>query len=141
MIAAGSTVELEYTLFLDGGSIVYSNVDKEPMRYVHGNGSLFAALEAAFAGLAANNEIEVELPSVEAYGAVNPALLQSVPLNDIPEEARKEGAELRAEGFYGPIRTSEEREDTVILDFNHPLAGADLSFYVRILAVESGDLE
>jgi FKBP-type peptidyl-prolyl cis-trans isomerase SlyD len=141
MIAAGSTVQLEFTLFLDDGSIVFSNVGKEPVRYVHGDGSLFAALESAFAGHVADDQIEVQLSPVEAYGAVNPELLQSVPINDIPEEARKEGVELRAEGFDGPIRVTEVQEDTVILDFNHPLAGEDLKFDVRILSVEPGDLE
>ena len=141
MIAAGSTVELEYTLVLADGSVVHSNVGKEPIRYIHGDGSLFPALEAAFAGSVAHDEIEVQLSAAEAYGPVKPELLQSVPVNDIPEEARQVGVELRAGDFDGPIRVREVREDAIVLDFNHPLAGEELSFRVRILSVEPGQLE
>ena len=141
MIAAGSTVELEYTLSLDDGSVVHSNAGKEPIRYVHGDNSLFPALEAAFAGRAVDDELEVQLSPAEAYGPVKPELLQSVPINEIPEEVRKVGAELRAAEFDGPIRVREVHEDTIVLDFNHPLAGEELSFRVRILSVEPGQLE
>ena len=138
MIASGSIVELEYTLTLTDGSLVYSNIGKEPIRYVHGEGSLFPALEAAFVGHAAHDEIQVELSPDQAYGPVKAELLQDVPVEDIPEDARKVGSILRAPNFEGAIRVREVREDTVVLDFNHPLAGEDLKFNVRVVTVEPG---
>ena len=56
-------------------------------------------------------------------------------LEQLPEDARIEGALLQAQGFPGPIRVSAVNEEVAILDFNHPLAGKDITFDIIIVAV------
>jgi len=75
---------------------------------------------------------------------VDPKAVQEVKKSMIPEQARKVGAQLEAKGPDGqsmfPIVT-EVNEDTVTLDFNHPLAGKTLIFDVKVLDIRSGELK
>lgn len=137
VIENGKTVEFEYSLSLEDGTVVESNVDSEqPLQYVQGGGQILPALEAALAGLAENETRSVTLAAEDAYGVVNPEAFQEIPRDRIPEELLNVGAELQAPGYDGPIRVHEIRDDAVVLDFNHPLAGQALTFDIRILSVE-----
>lgn len=138
MIVNGSTVAFEYTLTLADGSLVKSNVGQEPFRYVHGEVSFLPALQAVLVGHVVNDEIKIRLSPEEAYGPVKPDLFKDVPIDQIPEQARTVGAMLQVSGAKGSMRVHAIREDTVVLDFNHPLAGKELNFEIRILSVSSG---
>jgi peptidylprolyl isomerase len=59
-----------------------------------------------------------------------------VPIEQVPEEARKVDTLLNAPGYQGTIRVAEVQEEIVILDFNHPLAGKALTFDITIVSVE-----
>lgn len=136
MIETGKTVEFEYTLSLQDGSVVQSNAGGEPFKYTHGENQILPALEAELDGLEIAQEKEIELDPSDAYGEVNPDAFQEVALEQIPEGARQAGAELRAEGFEGPIRVEEVRDETALLNFNHPLAGQPLTFNIKVLSIE-----
>ncbi len=88
-------------------------------------------------GLTAGDQKTINLDAVHGYGEVNDEAFQEVPLEQLPEDARVVGAMLQAQGFPGPLRVAEVKEDVAILDFNHPLAGKDLSFDITIVAVEN----
>ena len=135
-IEKGSTVELEYTLSLrPSGEVVQSNVGDAPIAYVHGQGMLLPALENALAGRQAEEQFELSLEAADAYGPVNGELFREYPLEQLPEEAREVGVLLSSPEYPGSIRVSEVRDDVVVLDFNHPLAGQDLDFKVRVISV------
>lgn len=136
MIEAGKKVGVEYTLTLEDGSVVQSNKDSEPLTYVHGENQLLPALEQQLEGLNVNDTKEVKLAAEDAYGAVRDEAFREVPVNQIPEPARRVGAELSAEGYEGPIRVHEVKDETVVLDFNHPLAGKALTFDIRVVSIE-----
>ena len=136
MIAEGNTVGMEFTLSLTDGTVVDSNVDGDALTYVHGEGQLLPALEAGLLGMAVDESKTIDLDAAEAFGEINPDAIREVPLDSIPEDSREVGAQLRAEGFDGPIRVSEIRDETVLLDFNHPLAGEQLKFEIRVLTIE-----
>lgn len=135
VIARGSKVDIEYTLTLDDGSTVQSNVGGKPLSYVAGEGQIIPGLEAALDGKAARARVKVRIPAEQAYGLTDPKKMQEVPLDKIPEDARKAGTLLSAQGFDGPIRVAEVRPDVVVLDFNHPLAGKALTFDVLVLSI------
>jgi FKBP-type peptidyl-prolyl cis-trans isomerase 2 len=135
VIAKGRKVAIEYTLTLDDGSTVQSNVGGPPLSYVAGTGQIIPGLEAALEGKAARERVKVRIPAEQAYGAVDPQKMQQVPLDKIPEDARKVGTLLSAQGFDGPVRVAEVRPDEVVLDFNHPLAGKALTFDVLVLSI------
>ena len=135
MIAQGSQVSFFYTLSSEGEEIE-SNKNHEPMTYTQGEGQILPKLEAELEGLKAGDSKEVSLDAADAYGEVDPGKFQEVPAEQIPEPARKVGAQLQAEGYNGPIFVKEVKDNVIVLDFNHPMAGKDLVFAIEIVDVQ-----
>jgi FKBP-type peptidyl-prolyl cis-trans isomerase 2 len=140
MVEVGKRVSVEYSIELDDGTVVESNAGKDPLIYVHGENQLFPILEQALAGLRVNDTKTVKLPAEDGFGPVNADAFLEVELETIPEEARQVGMLLAtddpASGNEVYVRVHEVREDKIVLDLNHPLAGKDLRFNVRIIAIE-----
>lgn len=138
MIAAGNQVSFEYTLSV-AGEVVESNKGQEPLTYTQGGGQILPALESELEGLTVGDEKSVSLTAADGYGEINPEAFQEVPLDRIPENARVVGTLLQSPEYPGPIRVAEVREDVVVLDLNHPMAGKDLTFDITIVDIETGD--
>nr|WP_240901392.1 peptidylprolyl isomerase [Thioalkalivibrio sp. XN279] len=139
VIKDGSTVSIEYTLKLDDGSTADTNVGGEPLTYVQGEQQILPALEAQLAGMKADETREVTLSAEEGYGPVREEGFQEVPLEMIPEDAREPGSRLVGQNQQGqPIhaQVKEVREETAVLDLNHPLAGQKLHFDVKVLEIK-----
>jgi len=136
VIGEGTSVGFEYTLSLSDGTVVESNVGGDAFSYTQGGGQILPALEAALTGLAIEDTKQITLEPVDAYGEVSEEAFQEIPIAQIPEEARVVGTILGAEGYEGPIRVTEIKEETVILDFNNPLAGKTLTFDIRIVSLD-----
>ena len=142
VVQPGSEVSFDYTLIDDNGKVVDSSKGKEPMHYVHGKGQIIPGLEKELAGMAVGSEKKVTIKPEDAYGPVNPQAFQEVPKEKLPPEALKVGTVLAAQGPAGqrvPVRVHEIKENTVIMDFNHPLAGKTLSFDVKITDVKAAE--
>lgn len=135
MVEEGMQISVTYALSVEG-ELIESNEGKQPLVYVHGGNQILGALETALEGMREGEKKMVQVAAVDGYGEVREDAFQEVPLDMIPETAREVGAVLQAENFPGPIRVAEVKEEAVILDFNHPLAGKDLSFDVTILSVD-----
>ena len=87
----------------------------------------------------AGSEKKVTVKPEDAYGQVNPQAFQEVPKDKLPPEALKVGTVLTARGPEGqsvPVRVHEIKENTVVMDFNHPLAGKTLVFDVKVTEVK-----
>ena len=139
VVQDGKTISLEYTLKLDDGSVVDSNVGEQPLTYEQGSQQILPALEAQIAGMKVDESKQVKLEPEQGYGEVNPELFQEVETSVIPEEARQKGAQLISEDQAGnrrPLRVHEVKGDKIVLDLNHPLAGETLHFDVKVVAVE-----
>lgn len=140
VVSKGKQVSLEYTLKLDEKNVLESNVGREPMTYTHGAQEIVPGLEKALEGMAVGDTKHVTVKPVDGYGEVNPKEFQEVKKSQIPEKAWKVGAELEAKSADGQSmfpRVTEVKADTVVLDFNHPLAGKTLYFDVKILDVKT----
>lgn len=90
--------------------------------------------------MSVGTEKKVTVKPEEAYGPVDPRAFQEIPKEKLPPEALKVGTMLMAQGPQGqgvPVRVHEIKENTVIMDFNHPLAGKTLSFDVKITDIKS----
>src|SRR5215510_3267996 len=138
-VADGKQVSLEYTLTLEDKSKVDSNVGKDPLVYTQGAHEIIPGLEKQLTGLKVGESKHIEIPPAEGYGEVDPARKQEIDKNRIPEDARKVGAKLTGQGPQGqPIfaQVTEVKDNTVVLDMNHPLAGKKLIFDVKVLKVE-----
>ena len=139
MITDGSKVSIEYTLTLDDGSVADTNVGDEPLQYVQGQKQILPALERELVGLGAEDTKKVSIQPADGYGDVDPAAVQIVDHDVIPEAARHAGTMLVAEDENGAqmqVSVREVRDDKIVIDLNHPLAGQILHFDVKVLAVE-----
>lgn len=139
VIHNGNTVSIEYTLTLADGSTVDSNVGEDPLTYTQGDQQILPALEQALLGHKVGDSKQVKLSPEQGYGPVLQEAFQEVEPETVPEDARTVGTMLIAtdpEGHQQPIRVHEIHEDKIVLDFNHPLAGQELTFDVKVLAIE-----
>jgi FKBP-type peptidyl-prolyl cis-trans isomerase SlyD len=143
MIRDGSVVRFEYTLSADNGEIIQSTKGKDPVTYTHGQHEVLPGLEEGLSGMEVNEEKSIRLQPEEAYGPVDAKAFKEVLKSEIPAGALKVGTPLSVQGSEGEedviIRVREVKKETVILDFNHPLAGKTLNFNVRVLAIQSGE--
>ena len=138
MIEKGRQVALEYSVFLQDQTPVDSNVGQDPLVFVCGSQQILPALEDALSGLEVGDSKHVTLKPNEAYGDVNPNAFKEVDAKAIPEDLRFEGALLVvSDENFGEmlIRVDQLNGDKVILDFNHPLAGKELTFDLKILDI------
>ncbi len=138
MIADGKIVSIEYTLTLESGEILESSTAREPLTYTHGAGELMPGLEEILTGMLEGEERNGILPPEKGYGPHKPEAFIEIPRDHLPPEAWNEGAQLQAAGpkdeqIEGVV--SELKENSAIVDFNHPLAGKNLGFTVKILSV------
>lgn len=140
VIKNGSLVSLEYTRSDDKGKPIESNQGEKPLAYTHGQGQLIPGLEKELLGMKVGGTKNVRVKPDDAYGLVDPKAFREVARDKVPPEALKVGATLvarDAQGLSLPVRVHEVKEKTVILDFNHPLAGKMLSFDIKILEVKT----
>lgn len=138
-IEEGSKVQLEYTLSDETGKVLVSNKGRDALTFTQGEHQIIPGLENALAGMRAGEEKTVTVKPADAYGEMNPAAVTEVPKEQIPADAAKAGTELVAHAPSGErrtVRVKEVKEQTVIIDLNHPLAGKTLVFAVKILGVE-----
>ncbi|MCH2169211.1 peptidylprolyl isomerase [Myxococcota bacterium] len=139
-VAEGRVVVFDYTLRLEDGTVHDTSVGRQPMRITHGARQIeLPGLESALLGMRANESKKVVLGPEEAYGNPSPAKLQKVPLAQIPAENRNPGEVIVAQPPEGPamyVTVLEVREEVVIVDFNHPLAGRTVTFEIEVVSVE-----
>jgi FKBP-type peptidyl-prolyl cis-trans isomerase SlyD len=139
-IREGSQVSLEYTLSDEAGTVIESNKGKQPMSYIHGKSQIIPGLEKELSGMKVGEEKKIQIKPEDGYGPVNPDAFQEVPKDKLPPEALKVGTMLMAQGPQGqgiPVRVHEVKDTTVIMDFNHPMAGKTLSFDVKISEIKT----
>ena len=139
VISEGNKVAIEFTIYLEDGSVFGGNTESDPLIYQQGQGQIPAALENALAGLKADDRKKVTLAPEQAYGPVNPDAFVDVEIDRIPEDARTVGAGLIVNDPSGNrrfVKVHEIKEDVIVIDLNHPLAGKEVTFDVHVLTVE-----
>ncbi|HEV8341720.1 MAG TPA: FKBP-type peptidyl-prolyl cis-trans isomerase [Candidatus Binatia bacterium] len=144
MIKKDSVVSFEYTLSDESGAVIESNKGEAPVTYTHGEEEIIPALEKALSVMGISEKKNIRLGPKDAYGPVDPEGFKEVPRKHIPAEGLKTGTMLRVRGPHGEdvaFRVHEIKEESVVLDLNHPLAGKTLTFDVKILDVQPGDSE
>lgn len=139
-ISNGQTVSIEYTLTLEDKKVVDTNVGKKPLIYVQGSHEIIPGLETALEGMKKGESKQVTVPPEQGYGQKDPKAILEVPIDQIPPEAREVGTQLQGKDPEGRMvhpRVAEVKEQVVVLDFNHPLAGETLYFDVKILDIQA----
>jgi len=144
-IQANCVVSIHYRLTNEDGEELDTSAGQDPLSYLHGTNSLIPGLESALTGQAAGDKLQVTVQPDEAYGDVNPELVQTVPISafDSPENV-KAGVQFQAQGPDGQVQlitVQEVTDDGVTINANHPLAGQVLHFDVTIEAVREASAE
>lgn len=143
-IQKNTVVSIDYTLKDDDGNLIDTSSGRGPLKYLHGNGNLIPGLEKALEGREAGQSFSVKIPPEEAYGQKDEALIQEVPRNLFDEtEGLEVGMQFQAQTEQGSyiLTVKEIKENTVVIDGNHPLAGQNLNFEINIISVREATLE
>ncbi|MDA3912220.1 MAG: peptidylprolyl isomerase [Bacteroidales bacterium] len=129
-------VKIHYTGSLADGAVFDSSLEREPLAFIMDVGMLIPGLEADVKEANVGDKRKAVIEAEKAYGSVNEEAVQDVPKTQFPEDLKiEEGMQLQAQGPEGPIpvMVKEIKEESVIVDFNHPLAGKDLTFEYELL--------
>lgn len=113
--------------------------DSEPIEFVIGDGSLIPKFEAAVIGLKIGQSVRVIIPADDAYGQRAEEMIAVIKRNEIPAEIKPEPGQrmevIMHDGSPMPVLVTEVTETSITLDANHPLAGLDLTFDIRLVAI------
>jgi len=137
-------VTLHYTLTDNEGRLIDKSEDGS-FAYLHGSRNIIPGLENALEGKSAGEELNVSVSPEEAYGLRDDSMLQQVPKNMFEDASQiAVGTQFQAQGPNGEmlvVTVMEVAEEHVVVDGNHPLAGVELNFDVKIIDVRDASEE
>jgi FKBP-type peptidyl-prolyl cis-trans isomerase SlyD len=139
-IANDVVVSIEYTLTDDKGTVIDSSVGGEPLTYLHGAGNIIPGLEGALEGKKVGDSFKVSVSPAEGYGEKDEGLLQVVPRGMFQGVDQVEvGMQFHAQTDHGMqvITVAGVEGDNVTVDGNHPLAGQNLNFDVKVVDIRA----
>ncbi|MBD3801259.1 MAG: peptidylprolyl isomerase [Campylobacterales bacterium] len=133
-IEMNQVVSIQYEVQADG-KVVDSNIGGQPLVFMFGKGQIIPGLEAGIKEMAVGEKGDVLVKASDAYGDYNPEATQDVPKEQFAGIDLQEGMTLYGQGEDGgtvQVVVKEIKDESVIVDFNHPMAGKDLMFSVTI---------
>ncbi|HON00270.1 MAG TPA: peptidylprolyl isomerase [Acidobacteriota bacterium] len=137
-ISKDCRVTIHYELKVDGETLD-STLDSDPITYVHGRGQIIPGLEEELQGRQSGEELHVVVPPEKAYGAYSPENLHDIAKSAfVDPDAIQPGMYVEGRTRLGApfqAKVTEEREESFVIDLNHPLAGKYLEFEVRVVDV------
>lgn len=135
-IGPNSVVSIDYTLTDPDGEVLDSSAEEGPLTYLHGVGEIVPGLEKALEGRVAGDAFKVVVSPEEGYGTATEQNHVRVPLADLPDDVEpEEGMEFEATGPDGEVMhfwVERVEGQEVVLSLDHPLAGVELHFDVKV---------
>ena len=136
----GQAVSVHYVGTLDDGTEFDSSHSRgEPLVFEVGSGQMIPGFDSALPGMAVGEEKTISLAPTEAYGDVVAEAFQTAPLTAFPENFEfKVGETVYGQSEAGQKFTAkihEVNDEGAILDFNHPLAGKNLTFEIEVISI------
>ena len=141
-IQPGSEVVMHFSITLEDGTVADSSVGEEPLHFVMGDQTLIEGLELALYGLKVGDKQSLKIDPENAYGYPDPDNVHAMKIEDFPKDMKiKKGiivgfATPAGDEFPGTVTEVDEKQVTV--DFNHPIAGHEITFDVEILEIKNG---
>ncbi|WNG36863.1 peptidylprolyl isomerase [Archangium violaceum] len=144
-IAKDSVVAIDYRLHLGDGKIIDESDPGDPLVYLHGYEQIVPGLEQALEGKKPGATLKVQVSPEDGYGEYDPDGVEEVPREDFPPDMQLEAGGIVTatdeEGDDVDFLVKEVRSKTVVVDFNHPLAGKTLHFEVTVKEVRAATKE
>ena len=135
----GNKVKVHYTGKLTDGTVFDSSREREPLEFTIGAKQMIPGFEQGVLGMQVGESKTVEISSDQAYGPVNDQLMVEMPYEDQLKQMNVQvGMELPAQlqnGNQIMVVVKEIRENTILVDANHPLAGKDLIFDIEMVEI------
>ena len=142
-IETNQIVSIEYEV-RDGQNVVDSNIGGAPLVFMFGKGQIIPGLESGIVNMQIGEKSDVLVKAVDAYGDYNEDAQQELPREQFAGIDLNVGMTLYGQGEDGgtvQVTVKEVKDENVIIDFNHPLAGKDLMFTVTINNVRDASAE
>jgi FKBP-type peptidyl-prolyl cis-trans isomerase SlyD len=137
-------VSMEYTLHVDGEKID-SSEGQDPLQFLAGHSNIISGLEREMMGMKVGDSKDVKIPPTDAYGEFDEEAFMDVPRGQFPNDMPlEEGLELTVRDDSGQSRYARVDAidgDKVTLNFNHPLAGDELHFNVKVVGLREPTAE
>ena len=139
-VKANNTVKVHYTGKLADGQVFDTSEGKEPIEFVLGQGRLIPGFEQGLIDMKLNEKKTISIAKEEAYGEVNEQLIQEIDKANLPQDMEpKVGMGLVSkspEGQEMNLMIIEVKDESVVIDGNHPLAGRDLVFDLEVVEIK-----
>ena len=145
-VKSGDRVRVQYLGLVSGGSPLAGSRGREVLNFTAGSAQVMPGLSFGVLGMAVGEQKRLTLTAEQAYGAVNPKLIQEVPrLRFSPEMELEVGKQLQGTGVKSGRRRRvtivEVRPEAVVVDGNHPLAGQPLEVELQLISLRRGNDE
>ena len=131
-------VSMEYTLRVDD-EVIDSSIGQEPLEFLAGHGNIITGLEREMIGMKVGDSKDVVVTPADGYGEYDDEAFMDVPRGEFPNDMPvEEGLELTVRDDAGQARyarVDSVEDETVRLNFNHPLAGDELHFNVKVVSL------
>ena len=142
-IGAGSQVSMYFTLTLEDGTVADATENGEPFVFTMGDGALIEGLELMLYGLKVGDKQCLSIEPQDAFGFSDVENIHTLPRESFAEELPTEpGTVIEFETPSGekvPGTIEMVKDDEVVVDFNHPLAGHTIVFDVEILEIKPAE--
>lgn len=148
-IQKNTVPSVTYILKVDGEIIETAGSD-QPLVYLHGANAMIPGFEKQLDGLEIGATFDFKVTSDEGYGDINPDALVTLPKTNFEIEGKFAEDMIQVGGIIpmqdqngNPLRgtVTEITDDSVVMDFNHPLAGKELQFSGEVIAVRNAEKE
>ena len=144
-VTVNSTVKVHYTGKLADGEVFDTSDGKEPIEFTLGQGQLIPGFEKGLIEMKLNEKKTINMTKDDAYGEVNETLIQEVKKTDLPQDMEpKVGMGLVSKSPDGQeinLMVVEVKEETIVIDGNHPLAGRDLIFDLEVVEIIASEVK
>jgi peptidylprolyl isomerase len=138
-VKAGDLVKVHYTGKLTNGEQFDSSVGREPLEFTVGAGQMIKGFDDAMPGMTIGQKKTVNIPAADAYGEKNDDAIIEFPKENVPADMKLEpGMQLTLSNQQGqpvPVIVVDVKDDVVILDANHFLAGKELVFDIELVEI------
>lgn len=135
VVEKGDFVSVDYWGTLEDGTQFDTSEGRGALEFTVGAGQMIKGFDDGVLGMKLNETKTIKMSAKDAYGEADPKLVQTVSIEDLRESGiePEEGMTLYAQGQ--PVKVTKVTNTTATLDFNHPLAGKDLTFKVKMLKI------
>ncbi len=135
------TVKVDYTGTFDDGAVFDTSRKREPIEFTVGQGKVIKGFDDAVVGMKVGEEKDIKIAPAEGYGEHDDTLVRAFPKNKLPKNPSPEaGMILSLRSLDGKTilaRIDKIDEEHVFLNFNHPLAGKNLNFKIKLIDVKT----